>query len=111
MDAQTLEAVGDFKRRLGRRYGDRLKAVYVFGSRARGEGGEESDVDVAFFLDGPVDDPLREELALADDRLDVMFAHGLHVQAWAFDAASMESPEDFRDPHLTRALLKEGVAV
>ena len=68
-------------------------------------------MDLAYFPDGPVNDPLREELMLAGDRLDAMFEHGLHIQAWAFDAASLKNPEAFRDPHLTSALLREGVAV
>lgn len=32
-------------------YGERLKAIYLFGSYARGEAGEESDVDVLIVLD------------------------------------------------------------
>jgi type I restriction enzyme S subunit len=36
---------------LQRIYGDRLRSVYLFGSWARGEGDEDSDVDVAVVLD------------------------------------------------------------
>jgi len=32
-------------------YGPRLRGVYLFGSRARGEAGAESDVDVLIVLD------------------------------------------------------------
>jgi predicted nucleotidyltransferase len=32
-------------------YGERLKGVYLFGSHARGESDEESDVDVLVILD------------------------------------------------------------
>jgi type I restriction enzyme S subunit len=33
-------------------YGERLKGVYLYGSYARGEADEESDVDVLVVLDG-----------------------------------------------------------
>ena len=32
-------------------YGERLRGVYLFGSWARGEGDEDSDVDIAVVLD------------------------------------------------------------
>jgi type I restriction enzyme S subunit len=32
-------------------YGERLRGVYLFGSWARGEGNEDSDVDIAVVLD------------------------------------------------------------
>ncbi len=36
-------------------YGDRLKDVVLYGSTARGEDTDESDVDLMVVLDGPVD--------------------------------------------------------
>jgi len=51
IDEVTRAVLQDFKARLTRRYGDRLKAVYLFGSRARGDHHADSDVDVALFLD------------------------------------------------------------
>ena len=41
----------ELKEDLGRLYGVRLKGVYLFGSYARGEANEESDVDVLIVLD------------------------------------------------------------
>lgn len=35
-------------------YGDRLKGVYLYGSYARGNAREDSDIDVAVVLAGPV---------------------------------------------------------
>ncbi len=49
---ELLQAI---KERLAELYGDRLKGVILFGSEARGEADEESDVDFLVLLDGPVD--------------------------------------------------------
>ncbi len=39
-----------FRAALDELYGDRIERVMLFGSRARGEAGEDSDYDVAVFL-------------------------------------------------------------
>ena len=41
----------ELKEKVSRLYGDRLKGVYLFGSHARGEAGQDSDVDVLIVLD------------------------------------------------------------
>lgn len=48
-DIKTLMA--ELKEGLQTVYGDRLKGLYLFGSYARGEADEESDVDVLVILD------------------------------------------------------------
>ena len=47
-------------------YGDRLDDVLVFGSRARGEARDDSDVDVADILNDPIEDFWREKITLTD---------------------------------------------
>jgi predicted nucleotidyltransferase len=46
-------------RRLVEVFGDRLKAAVLFGSRARHEGGEDSDHDLFVVIEGLPDDPLE----------------------------------------------------
>jgi len=48
-DVKTL--MGELKRKLEVLYSQRLKGVYLFGSYARHEADEESDVDVLIVLD------------------------------------------------------------
>ena len=48
---KTSALLAEFKRELNRIYDDRLKGVFLYGSRARGEADLESDVDVLIVLD------------------------------------------------------------
>ena len=54
------EALGEARRRLQAIYGDRLRRVILYGSRARGDATETSDVDLLVVLDGPIDDRYQE---------------------------------------------------
>jgi type I restriction enzyme S subunit len=51
---EVLRLVREFRQRLVPLYGDRLKGVYLYGSYARGDAREDSDIDVAVVLEGPV---------------------------------------------------------
>jgi uncharacterized protein len=51
MNENIRSILRKLKENLGRLYGERLKGVYLFGSYARGEADEESDVDVLIVLD------------------------------------------------------------
>lgn len=44
----------EVRQRLTALYGDKLKKVILFGSRARGDAGLSSDVDLMVVLEGPV---------------------------------------------------------
>jgi predicted nucleotidyltransferase len=60
------QAVAEVRRGLERLYGLRLAGVVLFGSRARGEGRADSDVDLLVILRGPVDpnEEMRRTTAL-----------------------------------------------
>lgn len=44
----------ELKRRLKDAFGERLKGVVIYGSEARGEASEDSDIDVMVLLEGPI---------------------------------------------------------
>lgn len=46
LSPQEIRALEEFKQRLMQRFGDEVVTMTLFGSRARGEGNEDSDVDV-----------------------------------------------------------------
>ena len=51
MEPRVAELLEELKARLERLYGPRLRGVRLFGSYARGEADDESDVDVLIVLD------------------------------------------------------------
>lgn len=49
---EVLRIVRELHGYLGKIYGDRLKGVYLYGSYARGDARDDSDIDVAVVLGG-----------------------------------------------------------
>ena len=76
--ASLHEILSELRARLGRRYGDRLRKVVLYGSRARGGAADDSDIDLLVVLDGPVDP--SEEIARTEfDVADVSLGYGVVV--------------------------------
>ena len=51
---EALRLVREFREKLTGIYGERLKGVCLYGSYARDEANQDSDIDVAIVLEGPV---------------------------------------------------------
>ena len=91
-DATVARALADFAAAVRRHYGDRLRGLYLFGSRARGDHTPESDADVAVVL---ADDGWRyweEKFRLVDLAFDHTRGSGLYVQPWPFTTSEWETP-------------------
>ncbi|MDN5870928.1 MAG: nucleotidyltransferase domain-containing protein [Nitrococcus sp.] len=104
----TMAALSTFRKRLNRRYGPRLRALYLFGSRARGDHRPDSDLDVAVVLDAFAD-PIAEGFALDEEGTPVLLEHSVRVQAWPFEERELADPEHARAPALLGTILREGV--
>lgn len=110
-DPWTLDVLRVFKYRLELRFGNRVEAIYLFGSRARGDYRFESDADVAVFFAGSLEYPFGVEKEMIHDIYRLLLEHGLYISAHAFEATSLQDPGAHRYPHLLRAVLRDGIVV
>jgi predicted nucleotidyltransferase len=91
------------RRALDALYGDRIERVVLFGSRARGDAGEDSDYDLAVFLHD-LTDRWHELDRLADLRTDFLEDPGVFIDAKPYPAGA------YRDrTSLMREIRRDGV--
>ena len=70
------DALREARESLHQMYGARLQRLVVFGSQAREEAHEDSDIDLLVVLDGPID-PLQEARRTSGLVIDVAIHHGV----------------------------------
>jgi predicted nucleotidyltransferase len=88
--------------------GARFVADDVFGSRAGGDFGPNSDADVAVFLDH-VSEPIREQMGMCDDAHDIWMETSIRIEPWALEEASLTDPDWYRAARLVKTIRREGV--
>jgi antitoxin ChpS len=88
----VAQAVHAFAEASKERYGDRLKGVYLFGSRARGDFQPFSDVDVALVVAREEPISFEEIRALSDLAYDLLLETGAEIQPWTFAAREWQEP-------------------
>jgi predicted nucleotidyltransferase len=85
-----------FRAALDEMYGDRLERVVLFGSRARGDVGEDSDYDIAVFLndlrEGDLINRWRELDRLADLRSKILSDTEAFIDAKPYPAGAYQNP-------------------
>ena len=106
---KTLEKIRplleEFKRALKEIYGPRFKSLIVYGSYARGEADDGSDLDLLVILDR-ADDPVAEREKLSDVILELSLKYDLVVSVLIASEGSLERPSP-----LFLNLKREGIAV
>lgn len=107
LDAATAGAVRTFLSRLKGDYAP-VDAL-VFGSRARGDHHDESDIDVAVILAGTPGDRYEALLELSDVAYDVLLETWLRIQPLPLWAVELEQPELFSNPTLIAAIKRDGL--
>ena len=101
---ERSELLKQIKSRLQEAFGDRLHGVVLYGSEARGDAHEDSDIDILILLEGPI--RLGRDIHLSVEALyPFMLEIGRTVDA---------APVDVRDYEVGRVALyrearKEGV--
>jgi len=98
--------VEQLRRAVAEAYGERLRGIVLYGSWARGEATEESDIDVLVVLKGPLayDDELRRLSRIATM---LTIEHGVYVSAQPISAPDFEERSE---PFLVN-VRREGVRV
>jgi len=76
-----------FRTALENAYGDRLERVVLYGSRARGDANEDSDYDIAVFLNG-LGDRFAEMDRLADIETDILSETGAFIHVMPYRAGA-----------------------
>ena len=109
MDTLSETVAKEVKAALVRTYGNRLAALYVFGSRARGDHGPESDLDLAVILRNTPSSLARADDALLDVTYPIEINHGVHIQAWALAADDAGQPSTAFRSRLAETVRREGV--
>jgi type I restriction enzyme S subunit len=101
---EALRIVRELREGLAAFYGERLKGVYLFGSYARGEAQEDSDIDMAIVLAGPLD-------AAEEGRQTCGLIGGLSLRENCLIAAFFLSEEEHRKApyEIHRSIVREGV--
>jgi predicted nucleotidyltransferase len=83
----TDPVLNQFRTAVTARYGDRVERIVLFGSRARGDQRQDSDYDIAVFLNdlGPLWSELDSLAAIATD---IFYDTGAIISAKPFSADS-----------------------
>ena len=111
---QIPRAAAD-ERRTAQAFLEKLRDRYnvaqmiMFGSRARGDHGPDSDLDLAVVLHGRRGDFIDTRLDMAGIAFDVMMETGLLVQAFPVWDDDLAHPERFSNPVFIRNIVEDGI--
>lgn len=98
-------AVFAYLRLLREKYRDKIEQVVLFGSVARGEFDEESDVDIMIVLKNG-SRRLRDEISMAS--FDLILRNNVILSPMVMDRKTYEWHKKYRDP-LYNSIKKDGI--
>lgn len=108
-DTATLRAAETFVRLIRPKYA--IRNVAIFGSRARGDHRQDSDLDLAIVLEGVPGDRSKVVCEMAGLAFDAMLESGVLVSALPLWADEFDDPQSFSRPDLIEAIKRDGVAL
>jgi predicted nucleotidyltransferase len=106
MTGEIRALLNDFQAALQRLYGERLAEVVLYGSHARDEADEESDVDVMVVLRGPIE-PAREIRRLSRLAVEIGLIHEKFISTFPISEEDYHSKES----SMLQNVRREGITV
>ena len=106
MNPKLKPILDELREALAAHYGERLSKLVLFGSQARGDAEEDSDIDVLVVLKGEVSDS-EESRIMLEPIADICLEHSVVIQ-WFFVS---ESRYNRNDDSFMRNVRHDGVAV
>ncbi len=104
---ETGPIIEQFKAELERIYGDRLMDIILFGSYARDEATDASDIDLAIVLDRIEGSPGHEIDRMMDAAYDLMLDHAVLLSLYPVSSSDLEH----RRSPLLMNIRQEGITV
>jgi uncharacterized protein len=108
LEKTEREAIELLNRRLREHFGPELSHLVLFGSKARGDDGPDSDVDVLIVLGGKVTE--KQRLAVSDIVYEVLESCGVFIQTVVLSKTEFEHPTG-QLRWLTSFVREEGIAL
>ena len=103
---ETREIINEFAERVRSLYGTRLKRVILYGSFARGDATDASDIDLAVVLGGEVN-PVNEIDRMIDIVTDLNLEHNVLISIYPVSEGNYNSVNS----PLLMNLRREGITV
>ena len=107
LDAETEHAARIFIQRLEGKYAV-IEAI-LFGSRARGDHGPDSDADVAVILEGDRGERYKVAGQMAEIAFDVMLETGILIDPTPLWEGEFQHLERFNNPALIANIKRDGL--
>lgn len=107
-EAEVELALSMFAASVREAYGQRLRGLYLFGSRARGDHEPHSDADVAVLLCDEAWELTSEKRRLARLAVEAIVATGVHVQGWPVSLCDWSQPERSSNARLIENMRRDG---
>lgn len=107
MTHNQISALSEYLSILRRNFKDRIVDVFLFGSVARGEHDEESDMDILVIVKNG-DTRFREEVSMVS--YDAMLNNDVVMSALVMDRGVFEWHKKYKDP-LYNAIERDGIGL
>ncbi len=105
-DDEVGQILQRFAKDVREHYGASFAAIYLYGSRARGEHDQGSDADVAVILSGDFEF-WREAGVLSDLSYDYLVDRGVYIDARPFSLEAWKDPSLHENPPLMRVVKRD----